>query len=120
MHIIILVSLSVTLYYNIIILFVDASQDFISQQPEDQDGSLLLVDTILEQLSQLVYAKNLDSLSEGEICTMNTLVHILFDSYLQSEITLKHAIAKMVGDKYIKCLIDINEIVHNFVGRLIV
>ena len=96
----------------------DNSWDFISPQLEDQDGSLSLADTILQFLSQLVYAKSSDTLTEGETCTMNTLVHILFDLYLQSEITLKHAIAKMFGDNYIRCLIDINEIVHNFLGKL--
>ena len=75
---------------------------------------------IFQLLNQLVYVKNVDALSEGEIRTMDTLVYILLDLYLQSEITLKCAIAKIVGDKYITCLIYINEIVENFFGRLLV
>ena len=98
--------------------FLDASQDFISPQLEDQDGSLALADTILQLLSQLIHDRNLDDLTEREICTMETLVHTIFDLYLHSEIVLKHAIAKMFGDKYIRCLIDINKIVHTFFGKL--
>ena len=52
-------------------------QDFGSPQSEDQDGSILLTDTILQLLSQLIYDKNLNDLTETEICTMDTLVYIV-------------------------------------------
>ena len=96
---------------------IDGSWDSTSLQIEDQDGTLLLTNTLLQQLSQLIYERDLRSFSEEEIGTIDTVVYTIFDLYLQSEITVKLAIAKIIGDNYIKCLVDLNEIVHNTVGK---
>ena len=73
---------------------------------------------MLQLLSQLIHGRSPDDLSKGEIGTVDTLVYILFDLYVQSEITVKNTIVKLFGDKYIECLKNVNEIVYNSLSRL--
>lgn len=91
--------------------------DFASPQLDDQDGSILLVDTILQQVCHLIGGKNLGDFSEEEIGTLDTLFYIVVDVYLQSELEVKITLAKLFGNKYIQCLIDLNEIVHRSFGK---
>ena len=78
---------------------------------------MLLANTLLQQLSQLLQSKDLEEFSEQDICTMDTIIYAVLDVYLQSEITLKNSIARMIGDNYISCLNDVNEAVHFSNGR---
>ena len=96
---------------------LEKSCDFTSLQKDDKDGSMLLINTLLQQLSQLIHAKDVQELSEQDICTMDTIVYGVLDVYLQSEVALKIALARMIGDNYISCLNDVNEVVHNSFGR---
>ena len=99
--------------------YVDTSHGLTSPAHlEDRDGSISLADTVLQLLNQLVNYRNPKDLTEGEISTMDTLVYMVFDLYQHADIVLKKAIAKTFGDKYIRCLIDINTIVHQFPGKL--
>lgn len=91
--------------------------DFASPQSDDQDGSILLVDTVLQHLCHLIGSKDLGDLSEEEVGTLDTLVYIVVDVFLQSELEVKITIAKLFGNKYIQCLIDLNEIVHRSSGK---
>ena len=75
-----------------------------------------LTNTLLQQLSQLLHSRDIVDLSEQEIYTMDTLLYAVLDVYLQSEITVKIAIARMIGDNYISCLNDVNEAVQNSYG----
>lgn len=38
----------------------------------------------------------------------------MFDIYWQSEGKVKDVVAELIGDKYIQCFIDLNEIVVSF------
>ena len=91
--------------------------DFASPQPDDQDGSILLVDTILQQVCHLIGSKDHGDLTEEEIGTLDTLVYIVVDIYLQSELEVKITLANLFGNKYIQCLIDLNQIVHYSYGK---
>ena len=76
-----------------------------------------LTNTLLHQLSQLIYSMDMVDLSEQDICTMDTILFAVVDVYLQSEITLKNAIARMIGDSYICCLVRVNNALINSAGR---
>jgi len=48
---------------------------------------------------------------------METLVYTVFDIYWQSEAKMKTAISELFGDKYINCLIDLNQNLHYSCGK---
>ena len=91
--------------------------DFASPEPDDQDGSILLVDTVLQELCHLIDSKDPGDLSEEEVGTVDTLFYIVVDLYLQSELEVKNTIARLFGKKYIQCLIHLNQIVHYSFGK---
>lgn len=91
--------------------------DFASSQHDDQDGSILLVDTILQQICHLIGSKDHGDLSEEEVGTLDTLFYIVVDIYMQSELEVKITLANLLGNKYIQCLIDLNQIVHHSFGK---
>ena len=77
----------------------------------------MFTDILLQHLAKLVFEKSPDDLSAAEALTMETLVFTVFDIYWQSEAKMKREICKLFGDKYIKCLIDLNENLHYSFGK---
>lgn len=86
--------------------------DYTSPRPEDPDGTIFLSDAVLQQLSELIFNKSPTDLSKEDVLTMETLVFTVFDFYWQSKLEMKNAIAELVGNKYITCLIHLNDILH--------
>ena len=46
--------------------------------------------------------------------TIETLLLTVFDLYWQSEGKVKDAVAEFIGDKYIQCFINLDDIVTSF------
>ena len=96
---------------------LDSKWSCVSPQTRDPDRTILFTDILLHYLAQLVFEKSPDDLSAEEALTMETLVFTVFDIYWQSEAKMKREISKLFGDKYIKCLIDLNKILHFSFGE---
>jgi len=96
---------------------LDSKWAYSSPQAKDPDGTVVFTDVLLNHLAQLVFEKSPDDLSAEEALTMETLVFTVFDIYWQSEAEMKREISKLFGDKYIKCLIDLNQNLHYSFGE---
>lgn len=82
------------------------------QQTKDPDGTIVYVDILLHQLAELILnIKSLTDLSAEDSMTIETLILAVFDIYWQSEGKVKNAVAELIGDKYIQCFIDLDDVV---------
>lgn len=77
----------------------------------------MFTNILLSHLAELVFKKSPNDLSAEQVMTMETLLFTVFDMYWQSEVKMRNAISELVGDKYIGCLIDLDQILHNSFGE---
>lgn len=77
----------------------------------------MFTNILLSHLAELVFKKSPNDLSAEQVMTMETLLFTVFDMYWQSEVKMRNAISELVGDKYIRCLIDLDQILHNSFGE---
>ena len=79
-----------------------------SLQAKDPDGTIAFVDILFHQLAELVFNISWNDLSVEKCRTIETLLLTVFDIYWQSEGKVKDAVAELIGDKYIKCFVDLD------------
>ena len=85
-----------------------------SLQAKDPDGTIAFADILLHQLAELILNNDL---SAEKFMTIETLLVTVFDIYWQSEVKVKDAVAKLIGDKYIQCLNSLHKVLWNFFGE---
>ena len=93
---------------------LDTTWGYSSLQARDTDGTIAFADVLLHQLAEMILNKNWRDLSVENSRTIETLLLTVFDLYWQSEGKVKDAVAEFIGDKYIQCFINLDDIVTSF------
>ena len=98
-------------------LISDVFCEYLFPTLDDPDQTIALISTTMQQLNQLIQGRSCIDLSKNEARTVETLLFIVLDSYLQSEIEVKMTLAELFGEKYIECLTALSKAVHSYFCR---
>lgn len=82
-----------------------------SPHPCDLSGTVALLDSILQQLSQLIAESSPGEQSVSEVIIMEAFLNAVTFCW-QSEREVQIAIAHLIGDKYLDCLRQLKFVMH--------